>query len=106
MTRRYSGCAFFMITSTTMVLLILVDTTWPIFVLRRPACGLFSVSAIYFFLALDLVLVLVLAFLAGAAPLALTAALATAAGSAASTAGVAAAWALWTMPSCFSRLTV
>src|SRR5260370_26326322 len=49
MTRLYSGCAFFMMTSITMVLLILVETTWPILVARR-LCFV-GVSAIYLFLA-------------------------------------------------------
>src|SRR5260370_33114996 len=49
MTRLYSGCAFFMMTSITMVLLILVETTWPILVARR-LCFV-GVSSIYLFLA-------------------------------------------------------
>src|SRR5215510_6099118 len=92
-----------MIVSTTMVLLILVEVTWPILVLRRLACGvLVVVSAIYFFLALpaglaflDLVAALALAVFFGAA---------SAAGAAVS-AG-AAACAGCTMFSCFSRMMV
>src|SRR5215467_3274663 len=102
MTRRYNGCAFFRITSTTMVLLILVEVTWPILVLRRLAC-VGVVSAIYFFLALA----------AGFLPLALAAGLAAAAffgsaatGSAGAASAAAAAWAGRAMFNCFSRMMV
>src|SRR5215831_1830234 len=91
-------------TSTTMVLLILVDVTWPILVLRR-LCFV-VVSAIYFFLAL-----LAVFFAAGLA-LALRlvfVATATAPGSAAAASdfstGAAAPWGR-AMPNCFSRITV
>src|SRR6516225_737964 len=91
-----------MMTSTTMVLLILVDVTWPILVLRR-LCFV-VVSAIYFFLALFAV------FLAAGLALAarpVFAATAAAAGSAASdvSTGAAAPWGR-AIPSCFSRITV
>src|SRR6476620_7783524 len=51
-----------MLTCTTMVLAILVETTSPILVARRPCvCVLLVVSAIYFFLAFALALLVFLA---------------------------------------------
>src|SRR5450432_202008 len=61
-----------MLTSTTMVLAILVETTSPILVARRPCGLLVVVSAIYFFLAFALALLVFLA--AGLAFLAVLAA--------------------------------
>src|SRR6478609_11388641 len=101
-----------MITCTTMVLLILVETTRPILVLRLPVfCSV--VSAIYFFLALAVALFFFAGF--AALPLAavffelLAAAFFGAAAEAASEAEASAPGRLWlgaTMPSCFSRTTV
>src|SRR6478735_30091 len=100
-----------MMTCTTMVLLILVEVTRPILVLRLP--GFFSVvSAIYFFLALAAVF-----FLAGLAVLPLAAALvfflallpaAAFFGFASAPPEASALWPLLgaAMPSSFSRITV
>src|SRR5262249_19899444 len=106
MTRLYNGCAFFMMTSTTMVLLILVETTWPILVARR-LCFV-VVSAIYFFL-VWLADVFFLALAAGF-PFPARLFLVSPAGSAtaAAVSGISAfasAWAALTMPSFFSRIT-
>src|ERR1700760_818269 len=105
-----------MITCTTIVLLILVEVTRPILVLRLPA--FFSVvSAIYFFPFLA-VAVFFLAGLAAALPLLLLAVFFLALLPAAfflagfafvadfSPASAAAGWLSTTMPSCFSRTTV
>src|SRR5690349_21861242 len=106
-----------MITCTTMVLLILVETTLPILVLRVPCFFSVAVSAIYFFLALAAVF-----FLAGFAVLpfaagfdfafvffpALLPAAAFAGLASALPAASAAGWPLAcaTMPNSFSRITV
>src|SRR6476469_1170401 len=104
-----------MITCTTMVLLILVEVTRPILVLRLP-CFFSVVSAIYFFLALAAVF-----FFAGLAVLTLAAALvffflallpaAAVFAFGFGSASPAAASVLWplpgaAMPSSFSRITV
>src|SRR5438270_9266128 len=103
-----------MITCTTMVLLILVEVTRPILVLRL-VCFFSVVSAIYFFLVLAAVF-----FLAGLAVLPFAAALvfflallpaAAAFGFGVDSAPPAAASVLWpllgaAMPSSFSRITV
>src|SRR6202000_359327 len=104
-----------MITCTTIVLLILVEVTRPILVLRLP--GFFSVvSAIYFFLFLAVAVVFFLAGFAAALVLvavfflALLPAAFFLAGFALaadpSPAPAAAGWLSTTMPSCFSRTTV
>src|SRR5262245_11450303 len=91
-----------MIVSTTMVLLILVEVTWPILVLRRLACGVFVVSAIYFFL----VLPAGLAFLAFAAGLAFAAFFGATSVSDADASAGAASCVGCTIFSCFSRMMV
>src|SRR5579859_7735937 len=104
-----------MITCTTMVLLILVETTLPIFVLRVPCFFSVAVCAIYFFLALAAVFFFaVLAALPFATDfdfaffLALLPTAAFVGVAAASPADSAAGWPLGcaTMPNSFSRITV
>src|SRR5689334_4145282 len=107
-----------MITCTTMVLLILVEVTRPILVLRLPAFFAVAVSAIYFFLFLAVaavfffaglaVLLLVAVFALAFFLLALLPAAAFFAFEAVSPAASAAGWPLLatTIPSSFSRITV
>src|SRR5215471_223690 len=89
-----------------MVLLILTEVTLPILVLRRLACGVLVVSAIYFFLVLAAgfaALAFLPAALAGAAFLGSAASVSAAA---VSETGAAATWAGCTIFSCFSRMMV
>src|SRR5882724_10912934 len=107
-----------MMTWTTMVLLILVETTLPILVLRWLICFAVAVSAIYFFLVLAVAVLVFLPFTAwpalAFALLAATGFFRAAAGFAAAFLGAAAGapasdgWPLLgpAMPNCFSRITV